>query len=136
MSGLPRELRDWLASGPMAQLSAINPDGRPQVTVIWIGLDGDELVCGHIGWCLKLRQHPAGPAGRVVLRCAGGARTSPQLASSPNTSTRLGRSSSSSSSGATVTYIGSRRLLSDGVQDSRVARWSLRGLRCPRLAGG
>jgi hypothetical protein len=77
MSGLPRELCDLLASGPMAQLSAIKPDGRPQVTVIWIGLDGDELVSGHIGWCQKLRQHPAGPAGRVVLRCAAGARTSP-----------------------------------------------------------
>jgi Pyridoxamine 5'-phosphate oxidase len=86
MSGLPPELLDLIASGPMAHLSTINPDGSPQVTVIWIGLDGDELVSGHLGWRLKLRQHPAGPAGRVVLRCPGGASTSPQLASS-NTST-------------------------------------------------
>ena len=41
MSGLPRELRDLIESGPMAHLSTINADGSPQVSVIWIGLDGD-----------------------------------------------------------------------------------------------
>jgi PPOX class probable F420-dependent enzyme len=55
MSGLPRELRDLIASGPMAHLSTINADGSPQVTVIWIGLDGDDLVSGHMSWQAKLR---------------------------------------------------------------------------------
>jgi PPOX class probable F420-dependent enzyme len=55
MSSLPRELRDLIESGPMAHLSTINPDGSPQVTVIWIGLDGDDLVSGHMGWYAKLR---------------------------------------------------------------------------------
>ena len=50
MSGLPRELRDLIESGPMAHLSTINADGSPQVTVIWIGLDGDDLVSGHMQW--------------------------------------------------------------------------------------
>jgi len=48
VSGLPRELRDLVASGPMAHLSTINANGSPQVTVIWIGLDGDDLVSGHM----------------------------------------------------------------------------------------
>jgi hypothetical protein len=48
MSGLPTELRDLIGSGPMAHLSTINPDGSPQVTVIWIGLDGDDLVSGRL----------------------------------------------------------------------------------------
>ena len=65
MSGLPRELRDLIASGPMAHLSTINPDGSPQVTVIWIGLDGDDLVSGHMGWYTKLRNIERDP--RVVL---------------------------------------------------------------------
>jgi PPOX class probable F420-dependent enzyme len=65
MSGLPRELRDLIESGPMAHLSTINADGSPQVTVIWVGLDGDDLVSGHMSRHLKLRNIERDP--RVVL---------------------------------------------------------------------
>jgi predicted pyridoxine 5'-phosphate oxidase superfamily flavin-nucleotide-binding protein len=44
MSGLPQELRDLIASGPMAHLATINRDGTPQVSVVWIGLDGDDAA--------------------------------------------------------------------------------------------
>jgi PPOX class probable F420-dependent enzyme len=65
MSELPLELRDLIASGPMAHLSTINADGSPQVTVIWIGFDGDDLVSGHLDWRAKLRNIERDP--RVVL---------------------------------------------------------------------
>src|SRR5271165_4021309 len=65
MSGLPRELRDLIESGPMAHLSTINADGSPQVSVIWVGLDGDDLVSGHMRWYAKLRNIDRDP--RVVL---------------------------------------------------------------------
>jgi PPOX class probable F420-dependent enzyme len=65
MSGLPRELRDLIESGPMAHLSTLNADGSPQVTVIWIGLDGDDLVSGHMSRRAKLRNIERDP--RVVL---------------------------------------------------------------------
>jgi PPOX class probable F420-dependent enzyme len=65
MSGLPRELRDLIESGPMAHLSTINADGSPQVSVIWIGLDGDDLVSAHMGRYAKLRNIERDP--RVVL---------------------------------------------------------------------
>lgn len=65
MSGLPRELRDLIESGPFAHLSTINADGSPQVSVIWIGLDGDDLVSGHMQWYAKLRNIERDP--RVVL---------------------------------------------------------------------
>ena len=39
--------RKVLASGRLAHLATINPDGTPQVTCIYIGWDGDELVAGH-----------------------------------------------------------------------------------------
>ena len=52
---LPRELRDLIESGPLAHLSTINADGSPEVTVIWIGLDGDDLVSGHMSRHAKLR---------------------------------------------------------------------------------
>jgi PPOX class probable F420-dependent enzyme len=65
VSALPVELRDLIESGPMAHLSTINADGSPQVTVIWIGLDGDDLVSGHMSWHVKLRNIERDP--RVVL---------------------------------------------------------------------
>jgi PPOX class probable F420-dependent enzyme len=65
MSDLPRELRDLIATGPMAHLSTINPDGSPQVSVVWIGLDGQDLVSGHMGWYVKLRNIERDP--RVIL---------------------------------------------------------------------
>ena len=65
MSALPSELRELIESGPMAHLSTINADGSPQVTVIWIGLDGDDLVSGHLGRYAKLRNIERDP--RVVL---------------------------------------------------------------------
>lgn len=52
---LPRELQDLIASGPLAHLTTINADGSPQVSVIWIGLAGDEVVSGHMSRYLKLR---------------------------------------------------------------------------------
>jgi PPOX class probable F420-dependent enzyme len=66
MSGLPREVRDLIESGPMAHLTTINADGSPQVSVIWIGLDGDDLVSGHQNkQYVKLRNIERDP--RVVL---------------------------------------------------------------------
>jgi PPOX class probable F420-dependent enzyme len=49
----------------MAHLSTINADGSPQVSVIWIGLDGDDLVSGHMSRYAKLRNIERDP--RVVL---------------------------------------------------------------------
>lgn len=65
MSTLPPTLRELIESGPMAHLSTISPDGSPQVSVIWIGLDGDDLVSGHMGRWVKLRNIERDP--RVVL---------------------------------------------------------------------
>jgi PPOX class probable F420-dependent enzyme len=49
----------------MAHLSTINSDGSPQVTVVWIGLDGNDLVSGHMSWYTKLRNIERDP--RVVV---------------------------------------------------------------------
>ncbi len=65
MSSLPPELRDLIESGPMAHLTTINADGSPQVSVIWVGLDRDDLVSGHMSRYAKLRNIERDP--RVVL---------------------------------------------------------------------
>ena len=46
---IPRSVRTLIEKGALAHLVTINPDGSPQVTIVWIGLDGDDIVCGHLG---------------------------------------------------------------------------------------
>jgi PPOX class probable F420-dependent enzyme len=65
VSALPQELRELIEAGPLAHLATINADGTPQVSVIWIGLDGDDVVSGHLNWYAKLRNIDRDP--RVVL---------------------------------------------------------------------
>jgi PPOX class probable F420-dependent enzyme len=65
MNPLPPELRDLITSGPLTHLATINADGSPQVTVIWIGLDGDEIVSGHMSRTQKVRNIERDP--RAVL---------------------------------------------------------------------
>ena len=41
-------LRELIESGPLAHLVTLNADGSPQVTVVWIGIEDDEIVSGHL----------------------------------------------------------------------------------------
>ncbi len=69
MTALPQPLRDLIDSGTLAHLSTVGPDGGPQVTVIWIGLEGDDVVSGHMGWYAKLANIDRNP--RVALSLEG-----------------------------------------------------------------
>lgn len=66
---LPPALRELIESGPLAHLSTVSPDGSPHVTVIWIGLDGDQLVSTHMRDNVKLRNIRRDP--RVALSFDG-----------------------------------------------------------------
>ena len=66
MVRLNDEARALIESGALAHLVTVNEDGSPQVSVIWAGLDGDDLVSGHLdGSQLKMRNMARDP--RVVL---------------------------------------------------------------------
>ena len=52
-------------SGRLVHLATINPDGTPQVTCVYAGWDGDEIVAGHLADHLKLRNIRRDP--RVTL---------------------------------------------------------------------
>src|SRR5581483_5298907 len=49
MAELPAEARAAIEAGALAHLVTLNRDGSPQVACVWVGVDGDELVCGHLG---------------------------------------------------------------------------------------
>jgi PPOX class probable F420-dependent enzyme len=52
---IPQEVRALIESGCHAHLVTLNPDGSPQVTVVWIGLEDDEIVAGHLPRNRKVR---------------------------------------------------------------------------------
>lgn len=72
MTVLTAEAREVVASGHLGHLVTINPDGSPQVSIVWVGLDGDEIVSGHLGMRQKLRNITRDP--RVVLSVEAGRR--------------------------------------------------------------
>src|SRR5450432_2634340 len=57
--------REAVASGRLVHLVTINLDGTPQVTCIYVGWDGDEIVAGHLADHVKLRNVRRDP--RVTL---------------------------------------------------------------------
>ena len=64
--------RAALNSGRLAHLVTLNPDGSPQVTIVWVGLDGDEIVSGHLGAWQKVKNVRRDP--RVALSTETGGR--------------------------------------------------------------
>jgi PPOX class probable F420-dependent enzyme len=55
MTAIPQSVRDLIAKGPYAHLTTANADGSPQVSVVWVGIERDELVCGHMGTWQKVK---------------------------------------------------------------------------------
>lgn len=70
MTLLNAQARELIADGALAHLVTINEDGSPQVAVVWVGVDGDELVAAHLdGRQRKLRNIRRDP--RVVISFEG-----------------------------------------------------------------
>jgi PPOX class probable F420-dependent enzyme len=63
---LPESARALIGSGALGHLVTVNRDGSPQVAVVWVGIDGDELVTAHLSAAQqKLRNVNRNP--RVVI---------------------------------------------------------------------
>jgi PPOX class probable F420-dependent enzyme len=45
---IPESAREVLESDALGHLVTINPDGSPQVSVVWVGVDGDEIIAAHV----------------------------------------------------------------------------------------
>jgi PPOX class probable F420-dependent enzyme len=62
----------------VAHLVTLEPDGRPQVSIVWVGLDGDEIVAAHLPEHRKLRNMRRD--SRVALSVEAGSHNSMGLA--------------------------------------------------------
>jgi PPOX class probable F420-dependent enzyme len=67
--------RALIGSGADATLVTINPDGSPQVSLIWVALqstpDGDELVSAHLSEYQKTRNIRRDPRVAVTIVAKG-----------------------------------------------------------------
>jgi PPOX class probable F420-dependent enzyme len=64
---IPQDVKNLIESGCPAHLVTLNRDGSPQVTIVWIGLDGDELVAGHLPRNRKVKNIQRDPRVAVSL---------------------------------------------------------------------
>jgi PPOX class probable F420-dependent enzyme len=71
MATLPVAARAVIESGKLGHLVTLNRDGSPQVTCVWVGLDGDELVTAHLRDQQKLRNIRRDPRVAVSFDAEG-----------------------------------------------------------------
>jgi PPOX class probable F420-dependent enzyme len=68
---IPQTVREMIEKGPFAHLTTLNPNGSPQVTVVWIGIEGDEFVIGHLHLAMYQKVKNIRRDPRVALSLLG-----------------------------------------------------------------
>ncbi len=66
---IPQSLRELIEKGPLVHLTTLNSSGGPQVTVVWVGIQGEEFVIGHLAVHQKIKNIRRDP--RVALSLLG-----------------------------------------------------------------
>jgi PPOX class probable F420-dependent enzyme len=69
MATLHPEARKLLESDALVHMVTVNRDGSPQVSCVWVGLDGDEILSAHLPRNKKVRNVERDP--RVSLSVEG-----------------------------------------------------------------
>ena len=52
---IPQSVRELVEKGPLAHLTTLNSSGGPQVTVVWVGIQAEEFVIGHLAVHQKVK---------------------------------------------------------------------------------
>ena len=65
------DLRRALTAGRLAHLATINPDGSPQVSVVWIGVDAGDIVIGHLMGGRKVANIARDPRVALTVEASG-----------------------------------------------------------------
>jgi PPOX class probable F420-dependent enzyme len=69
MADLHLEARELIGSDRLAHMVTLNPDGSPQVTCVWVGIAGDEIVSGHLDRYRKVKNVERDP--RIAISIEG-----------------------------------------------------------------
>jgi PPOX class probable F420-dependent enzyme len=74
---IPPEIKALIESGCPAHLVTLNADGSPQVTLVWVGVDGEELVTAHLPKNQKVKNILRDP--RVAVSLLASTRSAMEL---------------------------------------------------------
>ncbi|MGI8803207.1 MAG: PPOX class F420-dependent oxidoreductase [Solirubrobacteraceae bacterium] len=69
MAALHPDARALLDTSALVHMITVNADGSPQVSCVWAGVDGDDVVTAHLFRSLKVRNLQRDP--RVSLSIEG-----------------------------------------------------------------
>ena len=68
---LPESAREVVESDRLAHLVTINRDGSPHVTIVWVGLDGADIVIGKLAEDQKVRNIRRDPRVSLSIEAEG-----------------------------------------------------------------
>ena len=68
---LSPEVRGVIESGRLAHFVTVNGDGSPHVTIVWVGLDGDDIVIGKLFEDQKTRNVRRDPRVSLSIEAEG-----------------------------------------------------------------
>jgi PPOX class probable F420-dependent enzyme len=68
---LTSEIRAVVTAGRLGHLTTLNADGSPQVSAVWIGVEGDDIVIGHLMGGTKTRNIARDPRVALTIEAAG-----------------------------------------------------------------
>ena len=71
MSTMTPEIVAALTAGRVAHLTTINPDGSPQLSVVWVGVQGDDIVIGHLMGGRKVQNIRRDPRVALTIEAEG-----------------------------------------------------------------
>ena len=75
MTELSALILDFLATGPLAHLVTLGPDGGPHVSIAWVGVEDGEVVIGTLYDQRKLQNIRAEPRVALSFEVPGWDRT-------------------------------------------------------------
>ncbi|STZ59687.1 PPOX class F420-dependent oxidoreductase [Mycolicibacterium tokaiense] len=112
MVAIPAEARHLFRGRDFAHLAAINSDGSPQVSAVWVDLDGDLVIINTTEGLVKTRNMRANPRVGVSIVGQSNPYESVQIQGKSSTSpitalTKASTSSPGATSERTRSLIGS-----------------------------
>ena len=68
---IPESARAVIQSGRLAHVVTVNRDGSPHVTIVWVGLDGEDILIGKLFVDQKVRNIRRDPRVSLSIEAEG-----------------------------------------------------------------
>ena len=75
---IPDSAKELIESGAIGHLATVSPAGRPQLTSVWVAVEGDDLLTAHLNPALRKLENVRGNP-RVAISFEGSAIRPPGL---------------------------------------------------------